>query len=241
MATFAKRANGWFVQIRRKGYDPEYRTFRTKAEGQKWAREREARIDTGNEPTSRRELKATTLGDLIRRYMAEITPSKASAESERLRLSKLLKAPVCDISLADLTTAPVAAYRDARAKEVKPGTVARELSLLHNIVEVARRDWSIGITSNPVAQVRRLPVKNARDRRLEPGELERLKQALKTTRNKLIEPAILLAIHTGLRRGELLHLTWEDIDLHRRIAHIPHTETGFVRTVPLADASIAIL
>lgn len=241
MATISKRANGWFVQIRRKGYDPEYRTFATKAEGQKWAREREARIDSGNEPTSRRALKATTLGDLVRRYMVEITPAKASAETERLRLSKLLKAPLCDISLGDLTTAPIAAYRDVRATQVKPGTIARELSLLHNIIEVARRDWSIGITVNPVAQVRRLPIKNARDRRLEPGELARLKQALKTTRNKLIEPAILLAIYTGLRRGELLNLKWSDIDLQRRTAHIPHTKTGYARTIPLTDDSLAVL
>lgn len=241
MASISKRASGWFVQVRRKGYAPEYKTLPTKEAAERWARERESLIDRGEQSVSRRDLKGTTLGDLIRRYMVEVTPSKRSAETERLRLSKMLKAPVCAISLADLSSAPVAAYRDKRAQEVKPGTVAREMSLLHNVIDVARREWAIGLTSNVVSQVRRLPVRNARDRRLRPGELERLTAALERTRNKLIRPAVLLAIETALRRGELLNLTWDAIDRERRTAYIPHTKTGYARTIPLTERAISIL
>lgn len=241
MATISKRKTGWFAQIRRKGYEPEYRTFRTKSEAQKWAREREARIDQGGPAISHRVLRETTLGDLIRRYIEEVTPTKLGAESERLRLSKLLTAPMCDLALSDLTTVPIAAYRDARAKVVKPGTIARELGLLRTIVEVARRDWGVGLATNVMSQVRRIPVKNARDRRLNPGEYERLMVALQSTRNKLIRPAVMLAIETGLRRGELLNLKWQEIDIDRRTAHIPHTKTGYARTIPLTDAALSVL
>lgn len=241
MATITKRKNGWFAQIRRQGYEPEYKTFRTKSEAQKWAREREARIDQGGPAVSHRVLRETTLGDLIRRYIEEVTPTKLGADSERLRLTKLLTAPMCDIALSDLSTAPIAAYRDARAKTVKPGTIARELSLLRTIIEVARRDWGVGLTTNIMSQVRRIPVKNARDRRLNPGEYGRLVEALKKTRNKLIHPAVMLAIETALRRGELLNLKWSDIDLNRRTAHIPHTKTGYARTIPLTDAALLVL
>jgi len=130
MATISKRASGWFVQIRRKGYEPEYKTLPTKDAAVRWARERESIIDRGDQPVSRRDMKGTTLGDLVCRYMKEVTPKKQSAETERLRLSKMLKAPLGTISLANLSAAPVAAYRDARAREVKLGTVAREMSLL---------------------------------------------------------------------------------------------------------------
>jgi integrase len=241
MATIRKRAAGWSVQVRRKGYEPEYRTFSSKGAAERWAREREAHIDQGRQPLSHRELRTQSLGDLIRRYLVEVTPSKLSAETERLRLSKMLRAALCDVSLADLTSAPVAAYRDARAREVKPGTIARELSLLHNVIDVARREWGVGLPDNVVAQVRRIPVKNARDRRLRPGELDRLVQALEKTRNGLIRPAIMLAIETGLRRGELLGLAWTEIDLDRRTAHLPHTKTGYARTVPLNDHAVALL
>ncbi len=241
MATISKKANGWFVQIRRKGYDPEYKTLPTKDAAERWAREREGRIDRGEEPLDRRALRDTTLGDLIRRYIKEITPTKASADTERMRLTKMLRAPMCDVTLLNLKSAPIAAYRDARANEVKPGTIARELGLLHTIIEVARKDWGFSIPNNPVAQVRRLPVRNARDRRLQPGELLRLKEALERTRNPLIAPVMLFAIETALRRGELLNLTWRYVDLDNRVAHIPETKTGHPRTIPLTDKAIAIL
>jgi len=74
MATITKRAKGWFVQVRRKGYEPEYKTLPTKAAAEKWARKREAGIDRGDEPPDRRQLKTTTLGDLVRRYLDEVNP-----------------------------------------------------------------------------------------------------------------------------------------------------------------------
>ncbi|MGN7161827.1 integrase [Sphingomonas sp. SAFR-052] len=241
MATISKRAKGWFVQIRRKGYEPEYRTFPTKDAAQRWAREREAVLDTGQVTTSRRDLKSITFGDLVRRYIVEITPAKLSAESERMRLGRMLKAPVFDLSLAELSAGAVAAYRDARAKDVKPGTIGRELSLMHNVLDIARKEWGIGLTENVVASVRKLPIRNARDRRLRAGELERILIALEDCRNRLVKPAILFAIETAMRRGELLSLTWDAISFHERTAHIPHTKTGYARTVPLTDQGIALL
>ena len=241
MATISKRKTGYYVQIRRKGYEPEYKTLSTREAANRWAREREARIDRGDQPISRRDLNATTLSDLIGRYLREITPTKRSADTEALRLSKMQKAPLCDLSVADLSAASVAAYRDRRAKEVKPGTVAREMSLLHNVIEVARKEWGIGLATNVVAQVRRLPVRNARDRRLRPGELDRLIQALEATRNTLIKPAVLFAIETALRRGELLNLNWDAVDRGRRTAFIPHTKTGYSRTIPLTGKALEIL
>lgn len=241
MASIRKRGNRWSVQVRRKGYEPESRTFRNKVDAERWARDRESQIDQGAYPAGQRALQGQTLGCLVRRYLAEITPSKLSAESERLRLLKLLKAPVCEIALADLTSAPIAAYRDARAKTVKPGTIARELSLLHNVIDIARREWDVPLATNVVAQVRRLPVRNARDRRLRPGELQALREALVDSRNDLLQPAILFAIETALRRGELLDLEWSAIDLRMRTAHIPHTKTGYARTIPLTDAAISVL
>lgn len=241
MATITKRATGWSVQVRRRGYAPEYKTLPTKADAQRWARERESMIDRGEQPISRRDLQGLTLGDLIRRYMREVTPKKRSEDTELARLGKMLKAPVSAVVLADLTAGPIASYRDERAKEVKPGTIARELSLLHNVIDIARREWGVGLTSNVVAQVTRLPVRNARNRRLEPGELKKLEKAMEKTRNKLVRFAVLFAVETALRRGELLGLTWDAIDKVSRTAHIPNTKTGYPRTIPLSGQAIAIL
>jgi len=66
MATITKRATGWSVQIRRKGYPHQTRTLPTKHEAQAWARQQEGRIDTAQAPINFKVLKATTLGDVNR-------------------------------------------------------------------------------------------------------------------------------------------------------------------------------
>jgi integrase len=84
-------------------------------------------------------------------------------------------------------------------------------------------------------------IQNARDRRLRPGELQRLEAALEETRNPLIRPLVLLAVKTALRRGELLMLQWRHIDCFNRTAHIPDTKTGHARTIPLNDQAVMLI
>lgn len=105
-----------------------------------------------------------TLGSLCSRYLAEVTPRKRSADSERLRLQKMSKAPLFALNLAELNSTGVAAYRDSRLETVRPGTVARELSLIHNILDTARDEWGIDQPPNPVRIVKRPKIRNARDR-----------------------------------------------------------------------------
>ena len=157
MATLTKRAGGWFVQIRRKGYPAQYKTLATKAEAQAWAREQEGRIDQGQAPTDPRGLRAITLGDVLRRYLDEVTPKKRSAESERLRLLTLLRDPVCDLSLADLTPSALSSYRDRRLANVKAGTVHREFSLVHHALDIAKREWGVPLDENLATSVRPPP------------------------------------------------------------------------------------
>jgi integrase len=80
-----------------------------------------------------------------------------------------------------------------------------------------------------------------RDRRLRPGEYDRLMQAIATARNPLLAPFVDWAIETAMRRGEILDLRWENIDLISRMARIPKTKTGHPRTIPLTDAAIGVL
>jgi len=241
MATITKRGTGWFAQVRRKGHAPQYRTFSTRVDAQMWAREQEALIDKQLAPLDLRTLRTSSLGDIMRRYLVEVTPKKRSAESERLRLTKLLREPLCDNSLADLTPRALAAYRDARLAVVKPGTVRRELSLIHHALDVARREWGMGLLQNPVELVSQPPLNNARDRRLQKGEATKLNDALALTRNPLVAPMVHFAIETAMRRAEILALEWRHIDLTERTAHIPWSKTGKRRTIPLTDAALAVL
>ena len=188
-----------------------------------------------------RVLKHSTLRGILKRYLAEVTTKKRSDETERLRLGKLMRHPMCDLPLEKLTPEVLSAYRDYRLEVVKPGTVRRELSLIHHALDTARREWGLGLSENPVSLVRQPVLRNARDRRLERGDAERLAKALEGCRNPLLGPAVWLAVETGLRRAELLALEWRHINAERRTAYIPWSKTGRARTIPLTSEALAIL
>jgi len=182
-----------------------------------------------------------TVGELLRRYLVSVTPTKRSAESESWRVSKMLKATISELALAEVQPSHLAAYRDWRLETVKPGTVRRELSLLRTAIEVARREWGLEIPENPMDKVKRPIARDARDRRMAGEEWRRLKAALCLTRNKEVEPFVRLALETALRRGELLALRWRHLDLERCVALIPDTKTGQPRTIPLSPEAMRVL
>ncbi|OOH80330.1 site-specific integrase, partial [Leptospirillum ferriphilum] len=87
--------------------------------------------------------------------------------------------------------------------------------------------------TNPVAQIR-LPKKStSRERRLLPGEEEKILIACDEYGGDL--PSIVrLALTTVMRRGELASLTWDNVDLKKRMATLPETKNGEKRIVPLS-------
>jgi integrase len=241
MASITKRGKGWLVQVRKRGYPSVARTFSKHAEAKTWAAEQEAAIVHGTLPDRPAVKGAMTLGDILDRYMQEITPTKRGAASELLRIKAFKRDPIAAVALRNFSSSHVAAYRDRRLLAVSSSSVRRELTIIRHALEIARREWRLPIVGNPVADIRR-PLDNcARERRLEAGEEARLMEAIDAGLNSELRPAVELAIHTGLRRGELLNLDWNCIDLNRRLARIPVTKTGKPRTIPLTDAACTIL
>ncbi len=70
------------------------------------------------------------------------------------------------------------------------------------------------------------PGSKARERRLRPGEFDKLKALLSVNRNPWAAPAFELAIETSLRQGALFSLQWEWVDLNNRIIRIPAEARG---------------
>jgi integrase len=241
MASFRQHGNGWQGRIRRRGYPDIVKTFQTKADAGQWARALESEIDKG-QFVSFNEAQRTTLGDVIARYLVEVTPTMKGATEDAIRLKAIMRKPIARWSMANLNTARIAAFRDERLKEVSGGTVIRELAYLSAIINHARREWGINVP-NPVQMVRKPQSPQARSRVLTDEEISKLLQALEPTgrRSHWTKPAVQLALATAMRRGELLSLRWEHIDLQGRTAFLPDTKNGDSRTVPLSSAAVQVL
>lgn len=241
MASIRYRQNRWQARVRRRGYPDETKTFMTRQDAEKWARSIETDIDKG-QFVNVSEAQRTTLGDLIGRYLVEVTPTMKGATEDTIRLKAIMRKPIARWSMANLSAARIAAYRDERLKEVGAGTVIRELAYLSAIINHGRREWGINVP-NPVQMVRKPQSPPARGRVLTDVEMAKLMQALEPTgrRSHWTKPAVQFALATAMRRGELLSLRWEHIDLTGRTAFLPDTKNGEARTVPLSSAAVAVL
>lgn len=226
----------WAVQIRRKGWPNQNATFRTKKDAQAWARKIEAEMDRG-QFIDQSAAQCTTLGDLIRLYMKDVTdhrPGEQSRITERSRLERFLREEreLCAYAVANLTPEHFEAYRDRRLtqpvsrgrkppknrKTVAPGTVKRELTLLKRVIDYRKR--RLGLLVNPVntEDVKRPAVHDERDVRLTPEQISRLLDECGKARSKWLRPLVELGFETGARRGSLLRLAWRDVDLEGRTA-----------------------
>jgi integrase len=226
--------------VRRKGRSPISRNFRAKSEALAWAREQELEADQ-RRPQGHKTLRAIRVADIVKRYRDEVVPRKRGADRETLTLNAFLRHPLALVVLSDVTTGMVSAYCAERLQCVQPGTLNRELDILRHAFAIARRNWDVPLAQNPFADVIRPKAAPPRERRLHPGEHERLMSACIACRNRFVRSLVQFALETGMRRGEILRTRWSDVSLEKRTLHIPLTKNGHARTIPLSSGALAIL
>jgi integrase len=241
MATIRKLRGRWQAQVRRRGVPPRAKSFDKRTDADRWARDLEAEADRSGWVADTRAAEKTTLGELLGRYANEVTPAKRGAASEKARINSIVRCPIAHRTLARLTGSDLATYRDERLKCVGPATVVRELSTVSHAIDIATREWSLWLPRNPVKLVRRPQVPRGRTRRLKHGEEQLLLSACDRGRTPLLEPLIILAIESAMRRGELLQLRWEHVDIKLCVAHLVLTKNGDSRDVPLSRRAIQTL
>lgn len=242
MASIRNRNGKWQARITRKGQLPVAKSFQSKEDAQRWARQIESDIDKGSY-TNLVLAHRTLFKDVIERYVQEVTLHTRSMKEDAFRLRALARHPIAKLNMTALTSIKVAEYRDERLKIVSAASVIRELSYFSSIINHARREWGINMI-NPIPLVKKPPSPQGRNRILSEDELNRLFDALKPrvkNANMWILPLTKFALETAMRRGEILEMRWEDVNLAKQIAFIRLTKNGESRTVPLSSAAVEIL
>jgi integrase len=253
MGTIVKRGElQWQAKIRRKGFPVQSRTFMYKDDAEKWIRATEHELETSGF-VDRREAEKNSLAEVLKRYRQEITPTKKSAAIESIKIDVILRdSALSKLKMSAITSTAIAAWRDRRLKLVTGATVNREIDIISSVLNHARREWGIHV-ENPIPYVKRPEKARARERRFSLLEEQYLLDALdkgerksngtfgKGARNAWLAPLVRFALETAMRRGEMLSLQWENVDLNRRTAFLPDTKNGDSRNVPLSSRAVSIL
>jgi integrase len=243
MATIRKRGKHWRAEVWARG-QRRSSTHLTKAAAAAWALDQEARLRaaTGKAPPG------ATVRTLLEQYAREVSEHKRGRREECLRIDRILRDDaLAGVELEVLGSSDIAAWRDRRLKAVSAASVRREWTLLSHACTVAVRDWQ-WLQANPCKVARRPPPPPHRERVMAPDEIERICFALgydggtPQTISQRVAVALLLALETALRASELTGLTWERVDLERRVARLSAaTKSGAGRDVPLSSEAVRLL
>ncbi len=171
------------------------------------------------------KLKQITFDEMAAKYLRE-------HEKQRDALTaKVLKSFFSGYTLYQISSRKITEYRSMRLRKVKPATVYQELALLRRMFNVAIREWE-WTKDNPVSRLSfSVGNKNARDRWLSDEEEHRLMR--KATNPWWLKNFLNVALHTGMRRGEILNLKWADVDMKRKILLVVKSKNGEKRAIPI--------
>ncbi|MCK3657056.1 integrase [Pasteurellaceae bacterium Macca] len=223
MASIRKRGSSYLVEVRKNGFYKSS-TFKTKNEAAIWAADIENTLDLQS-----RGLQPDTLFSVvIERYIEEVTPTKRGAKNEEARLRRLLRDDIADKFIVDIETEDLERWIKGRLESVQEASVRRELATIGNIFKIALERWGY-IQKNPMIGLQKPSNSKARTQRYSDEDIEAIlyvsgyRVGLDTTRAR-VAAAMLFAIETAMRAGEICGLTWENVNFEKRIAHLPITK-----------------
>jgi integrase len=242
MGTIRKKGSGYEAAVAKKGVRKS-KICRTKAEANMWIAEVEKDILKGKHSGPQDK----TFGELMDYYGRTVSVTKRGEEWELKRIKALFDDEIASIPLEQLNQTHFVGWRDRRLQVVTAATVIRDWNLISHALNIAVKEWK-WLHENPIKGVRKPKEPPHRERRISQDEIDRLLLALgydygikpKTVTSR-VGAALLFAIETAMRAGEIASLHWDNVDMENRVAKLLMTKNGFPRTVPLSTEAVRIL
>jgi integrase len=139
----------------------------------------------------------------------------------------------------EVSSFQVEKYKIERSKSITMRKSVRTKASVNREVLLLSRIFTLAISNrearfNPVSEVKLFKGETRRTRYLLPEEEGKLMAAL-TGRRATIRLLVVVALQTGMRRGEIMKLKRSDIDFHRGEIHVTGTKTNQNRVVPINE------
>ena len=174
--------------------------------------------------------------DLAARYLQWCREARPRSVGFRVSAMRHLLETFGAQDIRAITRAQVQTYIDVRKRAAtSPATVNREREVLSHCFSQAIQ-WDLA-AANPVQATARLAEVNEHPRPLTLEEEARLMAGLPAH----YLPFVTLALHTGLRLGELRTQEWRDVDLARGLLTVTRPKSGKREALPLNQAAFSVL
>lgn len=234
------------ARVRIKGHPFISESFNSLTLAKKWKRNTESAIEQGGFQYSPEE-KKHTLADLINRYIETVLPTKPKNARNIKQHLLWWKKELGYCFLFDIKPNQIAQKRDELLSQdtfyKKPRsstTVVRYIASLSHAFSIAVKEWE-WMDENPVCKINKPQLPQGRLRFLNESEKNRLLEVCKQSNSSYLYHIVVLALSTGMRKGEILTLTWDDIDFERGTILLQSTKNGERRLVPLIGLSLGLI
>jgi integrase len=234
------------VKVRLKGHPTTTGTFQRITDAKRWAQSTEAAIREGRYFKTA-EAKRHTLGDLVDRYIAEVLLDKPKNAANSQQHLIWWKSKLGAYLLSDVSPALIVKYRNEllatitrRGTKMANGTVVRYMASLSHAFSLAVKDWQ-WVDDSPLRKVSKPREPRGRERFLSDDERNALLQACKASSSRFLCTVVVLALSTGMRRGEIMGLRWNQIDIPQGRILLNETKNNTSRAVPLAGLALTLI
>jgi integrase len=235
------------ADVRIRGFPRQKRTFKRLTDAKIWAQQTEASIRSGQFRDVHKTARTKKFEDLIEKYRDEVLAFK----SEKTQKGEWYIVDRWEQELGGRTLSSIDAsqinrilqslraegdVRRAKAGvEPKPKSQRTMKYYRDTLAMLFKHAENWGwIGRNPMADVKQITnLSNQRVRFLDDEERVALLRACKASANRQLYPIVVFALSTGARKGEILGLTLDDVDLDRGVAIFRNTKNGETRSAPL--------
>lgn len=241
------RGKTWRAIVRRKGHPTQSKTFEKKSDAEAWATQVESQMGASKfDALQLKQARVTTVKDIFQQYLDEVVPNMKGRNTKGTIKRLMRDAKFMNLRLNQITHGNIRDWRDQRVKKVQPQSVNREMNSISGVFTHAIKEWSVPLDVNPCHSV--AAFKNAdkpRDKTWSPDDVATFLKAAKwdetvkpTKGREYVGWALLLAIETAMREGELCLPLVSDFHPDERYVHLKDTKNGDERNVPLSTKAV---
>ena len=196
----------------------------------------EGRELTRSQKRQEKKLIPLTLSDIWEEYK-RINHANKGMRTDDNRFNQHIGGSLGSKQIKNITIKDIDSFK-LKLAECSPKTLKNTLELITRLSNFAiKKQLAPGLSFKIVYP----SIDNHKMEDLSDEQLHKLLEVLHQEQNFDVRNIMMLALHTGLRRGEIFKLKWDDIDLQRNLINIVNPKSGRNQVIPLNDLAREII